>query len=37
MSEADAIWFVGKLFLAFGSGWITGFFILQFRKSADTF
>lgn len=35
MSEADALWFVGKLFLCYTLGWGVGFVFYAIRRASD--
>lgn len=35
MSDADALWFVGKLFLVYCLGWGAGFLVYWFRRLSE--
>lgn len=35
MSEADVLEYIGYLFVAYATGWGSGFLILTFKKATD--
>lgn len=35
MSEADALWFVGKLFLVYSLGWGAGMLVYAIRRASE--